>query len=131
MEIEQVAEMARAVAALPQAERDYFDGMLADVRAEDAAAKRIAKLRALGDLQALDFILKDARRGPTIFDLDMIAVAKGLVEAGFVREEPKLSITFIFPEGHKTEIFGSKEALGCVKAHLCDAIPGLKYSKGA
>lgn len=90
MEIEQVAEMARAVALLPQAERDYFDGMLADVRAEDAAAKRIAKLRALGDLQALDFILKDARRGPTIFDLDMIAVGKGLVEAGFVRADLKL-----------------------------------------
>ncbi|MCJ2134223.1 hypothetical protein MKK69_09175 [Methylobacterium sp. J-026] len=85
MEIEQVAEMARAVAGLPQAERDYFDGMLADVRAKDADASRVAKLRALGDFQALDFILKDARRGPTIFDLDVLAVARGLVDAGFAR----------------------------------------------
>jgi hypothetical protein len=85
MEIEQVAEMARAFAALPQSHRDFFDGMVADERAKDAEAKRIAKLRAMGDLQALDFILKDARRGMSIFDLDMIAVGRGLVEAGFVR----------------------------------------------
>lgn len=80
--------MARAFAALPQSLRDFFDGMVADERAKDAETKRIAKLRALGDLQALDFILKDARRGMTIFDLDVFAVAKGLVEAGFVREVP-------------------------------------------
>ncbi len=30
MEIEQVAEMARAVAALPQAEKDFFDGLVAN-----------------------------------------------------------------------------------------------------
>ena len=84
MEIEQVAELARAVAALPQAERDFFDGMLADVRAKDAEAKRIATLRAMGDLQALDFILKNARRSETY--ICVLDVGKGLAEAGFERK---------------------------------------------
>lgn len=42
MEIEQVAELARAVAALPQAEKDFFDGLVADERAKAAAEARIA-----------------------------------------------------------------------------------------
>lgn len=88
MEIEQVAELARTFAALPQSHRDFFDGIVADERAKDAKAKRTAKLQAMGDFQALDVILKDARRGMTIFDLDTFAVAKGLVEAGFERRQP-------------------------------------------
>ena len=80
--------MARAFAALPQSHQDFFDGMVADERAKDAKDKRIAALRTMGDFQALDLILKDARRGETIFDLDVRAVARGLVEAGFERRKP-------------------------------------------
>lgn len=94
MEIEQVAEMARAFAALPQSHRDFFDGLVADERAKDAEDKRIAKLRAMGHFDALDFVLKDARRGMTIFDLDVPAVFRGLVEAGFTREQPLAAPAF-------------------------------------
>ncbi len=60
MEIEQVAELARAVAGLPQAERDYFDEMVADERARATQAERIAKLRKLSDEEAVQFAIKKA-----------------------------------------------------------------------
>lgn len=90
MDIDKVSELARTIAALPQAERDAFDGLLADVRKKDTEARRVAKLRAMNDLQALDLILIDARRGMTIFDLDVFAVGRGLAEAGFSRSDRKL-----------------------------------------
>ncbi|SFM30927.1 hypothetical protein [Methylobacterium pseudosasicola] len=110
MEIEQVAEMARAFAALPQSHRDFFDGLVADERAKDAKDKRIAKLRTMRDFQALDFILKDARRGMTIFDLDVHAVARGLVEAGFTREQPLAAPAFqdgvTYAKGDRVQVRG-------------------------
>jgi len=39
-------------------------------------------------------------------------------------------ISFVFPGGHSIEVHGTREGLGCVRDHLCDAVPGTKYSKG-
>ncbi|MGU3284681.1 hypothetical protein [Methylobacterium mesophilicum] len=87
MEIEQVAELARTVAGLPQAERDYFDGMVADERAAAADAERIAKLRVMSDEDAIQFAIKQAS--------DVFAPGElpgrlltALREAGFVRKSP-------------------------------------------
>lgn len=102
--------MARAFAALPQSHRDFFDGLVADERAKDAEDKRIAKLRAMGHLDALDFVLRDARRGISIFDLDVHAVFKGLVEAGFTREPPLAAPAFqdgvTYAKGDRVQVRG-------------------------
>lgn len=130
MEIEQVAELARAVAGLPQDQRDYFEGMVADERAAAAEAERIARLRTMSDLDAVQFAMKQASDVFALGELPERLLA-ALRDAGFVREEPKQKIEFIFPGGHHIKLYGSREALGCVREHLCAAIPGLKYSKGA
>lgn len=85
MEIEQVAEMARAVAALPQAERDFFDGVLTDAKAAAAEEERIAELRTMSDLDAVQFAIKQAA---DTWALDGLPerLLQALRDAGFVRE---------------------------------------------
>lgn len=93
MEIEQVAEMARAVATLPQAERDYFEGMVADERAKAAEANRIADLRVMSDEDAIQLAVdagvdvkwKSYRPGEARVVVDLRKVEAALREAGFVR----------------------------------------------
>lgn len=93
MEIEQVAEMARTVAALPQAERDYFDGMVADQRAKAAEDKRVAKLRGMSDLDAISAALDEGvtmrhrahRPGNIGVEVNPHKVQVVLRDPGFVR----------------------------------------------
>ncbi len=86
MKIEQVAELARKVAALSQAERDFFDGMLADELAAAADAERVAKLRGMPDVDAVQSAI--AWASETV-DLDAIPgrMLQGLKDAGFERRE--------------------------------------------
>lgn len=86
MEIEQVAEMARAVAALPQGHKDFFDGLVADERAKAAEAERIAKLRAMSDEDAIQFAIKQASDVFSPGELPERLLA-ALREAGFVRSD--------------------------------------------
>lgn len=130
MEIEQVAELARTVAALPQGHQDFFNGLVADERAAIADAERIAKLRAMSDEDAVQFAIKEASDVFATGELHE-RLLSALREAGFVRGQPKQSIEFIFPGGHHIKIYGDHASLGCVREHLCDAFPGMKYSKGA
>lgn len=93
MEIEQVAELARTVAALPQGHQDFFNGLVADERAKAAAAKRIAEMRSMSDEEAVlaavnaGVTLKHRahRPGNVVMDVDPQEVARVLREAGFVR----------------------------------------------
>ena len=93
MEIEQVAEMARAVAALPKGERDFFDGMVADERARAADVARIAKLRAMSDLEVISAALdagvalrhRAHRPGNTELEVNTHKAEAVLRDAGFVR----------------------------------------------
>lgn len=83
----------------------------------------MAKLRAMDDEDVILDILDRAQPD--------VQWALGILrDAGFIREQPKLRIEFVFPAGHRIELFGTKEDLGCVKSHLSDAVPGLKHSKG-
>lgn len=83
MEIEQVAELARAVAALPQGHQDFFNGLVADERAKAAEAERIAEMRAMSDDEIAYKVLEDcteyAQRHHAQDALKMLR------EAGFVR----------------------------------------------
>lgn len=93
MEIEQVAELARAVAALPQSEKDYFDGVLADEHAKAAKEKRIAKLKAMSDMEVISAALdagvvlrhRPHRPGNTELEVNTHKAEAVLREAGFVR----------------------------------------------
>ncbi|MEG9500345.1 MAG: hypothetical protein MIN69_00475 [Methylorubrum extorquens] len=94
MEIEQVAELARAVAALPQEQQDFFDGVVADERAAAAEAERIAQLRAMTDYGAIQVAVKRASDGRDPDGLPA-RLLKELRDAGFVRqpaEQPKVDL---------------------------------------
>ncbi|MEN3226454.1 hypothetical protein PUR21_01990 [Methylorubrum rhodesianum] len=107
--------MARAVAALPQAEKDFFDGLVADRRAKAAEAERIAKLRAMSDLDAVEFAIK---RAADVFALDGVPerLLTALREAGFVRADLKH-----FRDAH--------QALELVVRIVVDAAPQLSGAK--
>lgn len=93
--------MARAVAALPQAEKDFFDGLVANERAKVAEEERIAKLLAMPDKQAVlaavnaGVTLKHRahRPGNIMMDVDLDNVARVLREAGFVRHPSNTDIS--------------------------------------
>jgi hypothetical protein len=88
VEIEQVAELARTVAALPQAEKDFFDGLVADERAKAADAERIAKLRGMSDRDVIEHAVRGGTAiGPDPGDLVVLvpSILRVLSEAGFVR----------------------------------------------
>ncbi|WP_298958525.1 hypothetical protein [uncultured Methylobacterium sp.] len=88
MEIEQVAELARAVAALPQGHQDFFNGMVADERAKAVEAERIAKLRGMPDWDVIEHAVRGGTAiGPDLGDLVVLApsILRVLSEAGFVR----------------------------------------------
>jgi len=117
------------VEARNQGDQNRLGAELAEAADED----RVAKLRAMSD-QA---VIEHAVRGGTVIGPEasnLVVLTGGILrvlrEAGFSREEPKQKIEFIFPEGQHIKIYGDHVSLGAVKAHLCDGIPGIKYSKG-
>lgn len=122
--------LARTVADLPpDEERAVADAVAAirDARARQKEA-RIADLRALSDIEAVEAAFE---ANQVMNSWPPEPALQVLRDAGFTREKPKRRISFVFPGGHSIELFGTREDLGCVKAHLCDAVPGIKYSKGA
>ncbi|QEE39815.1 MULTISPECIES: hypothetical protein [unclassified Methylobacterium] len=131
METGEIIDMARKVATLSQGEVAFFEGSVRSIRAERALAEeeRIAALRALSDHAAIDAVIERTVEYPERWD--STDVLEELRHAGFVREEPKQRISFVFPGGHSIEVFGTREDLGCVKDHLRDAVPGIACSKGA
>lgn len=135
MEIEQVAELARAVAALPQAEKDFFDGLVADERAKAADAERIAKLRSMSDKEAVSTAVNAGvklmhrahRPGNVVMDVDLDEVARVLREAGFVRhqaDQPKVDL----PEAitRVTEVIREIDFL-VSKGHSVANAPSLRH----
>ncbi|WP_342110731.1 hypothetical protein [Methylobacterium sp. SI9] len=133
-----ISDVARVMAALSPEERAALDLRVAKLHRDAAFLKEhaIATLRALSDDEVVVRALNagksagEVRHGdPTLIDIDEVLCV--LREAGFSREGSKQKIEFIFPEGHHIELYGSSEALGCVREHLCSAFPGMKYSKGA
>ncbi len=70
MEIEQVAELARTVAALPQGHQDFFNGMVADERAKATDAERIAKLRGMSDFGVVRNVLEECTEHAELLDAD-------------------------------------------------------------
>jgi hypothetical protein len=123
--------LARAVAALDGEDVERLDEAVRARREEKETAERdrIAKLRAMDDDAVIDEVIGESVEYPERWESDV--ALKILRDAGFVRELSRQRISFVFPGGHSIELFGSKEDLGCVKDHLCDAVPGIKYSKGA
>lgn len=85
MDIEQVAEMARAVAALPQDQRDYFDGIVADEQAATRREERIAKLRAMSDEDAVKAALMNMCDSIRWREVEFPKFMQDLEDAGFSR----------------------------------------------
>lgn len=131
METGEIIDMARKVATLSQGEVDFFEGSVRSIRAERALAEeeRSAALRALSDYAAIDAVIERTVEYPERWD--SAAVLEELRHAGFVREEPKAKIEFVFTDGHSIEVFGGKEGIDLLRDHLLKSDPGLRYSKGA
>lgn len=113
MEIEQVAELARTVAALPQDQRDFFNGMVADELAAAADAERVAKLRGMSDVDAVQSAI--AWASETV-DLDAIPgrMLQGLRDAGFERGQSKqdeISIVLTMSDKSIRRLRGKEEDL--------------------
>lgn len=85
MEIEQVAELARAVAALPQGHKDFFDGVLADERAKAAAEARTARLREMSDEDAVKAALMNMCDSIRWSEINFPKFMQDLEDAGFSR----------------------------------------------
>ncbi len=102
MEIEQVAELARAVAALPQAEKDFFDGLVADERAKSAQAERIAKLRGMSDIEIVRKVLEECTDYAQSYGSG--AALEMLREAGFVRNDDDPAQPFTHTQAEVDEI---------------------------
>ncbi|KMO29515.1 hypothetical protein VQ03_29280 [Methylobacterium tarhaniae] len=83
MEIEQVAELARTVAALTQRHQDFFNGLVADERAKSAQAETIARLWAMSDVAVVNAAATVHGNGINPEALKALAILR---EAGFVRE---------------------------------------------
>lgn len=100
----------RAVAALPQAERDYFDGMVADERAkasEAAEAERITKLQEMPDLQVIESLFQEAIEPHwDSYSTDAAKALRVLREAGFVREAPGFREGVTYNRGDRVLVRG-------------------------
>jgi len=121
--------LARTVADLPPEQERAVADAVAEIRAERARRKeRLADLRSLSDIEAVEAAFE---ANQVMNSWPPEPALQVLRDAGFTREKPKRRISFVFPGGHSIELFGTREDLGCIKAHLCDAVPGIKYSKGA
>lgn len=116
MEIEQVAELARTVAWLPKAERDFLDGMVAEQSAMAAEAERIAKLRKMSDEDAVKAALVHMADAIRWREVNLPKLMRDLKGAGFARpsEAPKqgeIRIVFTMSDESTVRLRGKEEDL--------------------